>query len=246
LAPVERDDYVRSIRADGDGLVDAAERAMSNPVPSCPGWTGYDVVAHTGRVHRLIADRVRRGSRGEDDVERPVVPENDDVLAWYREGLDQLVEVLGATEPGAPVWNWSSIWPHTAAFWPRRMAHETAVHRYDAEGADGTTRPVATELAADGVDEFLQVHFAEDAAELTGGGEAVQLRITDAPGTWTVVAGPGGATIDAGGTGAPAAAIEGGASDLVLVLWRRLPPDAVTVSGDRDLAERFLAATDLT
>jgi uncharacterized protein (TIGR03083 family) len=241
---VNREDYVRSIRTDGDALVDAAGRAMGRPVPSCPGWTGYDVVAHTGKVHRLIGDRVRRGSRGEDDVERPVVPEGDAVLPWYREGLDQLVEVLGATDPDAPVWNWSSVWPDTAAFWPRRMAHETAVHRHDAQEAAGVAGPIDPALAADGVDEFLMVHFAEDAAELTGGGEAVRLRTTDVPGEWTVVAGPDGAIVDADGDAD--ATIEGDASDLVLVLWRRLPLDAVTVGGDRALAERFLGAADLT
>jgi uncharacterized protein (TIGR03083 family) len=203
-------------------------------------------VAHTGRVHRLIADRVRRGSRGEDDVDRPEVPEGDALLPWYREGLDELVEVLAATDPGAAVWNWSSIWPDTAAFWPRRMAHETAIHRYDAEGAAGATRPIPTPLAADGVDEFLAVHFAEDAAALTGGGEAVLVRTTDAPGEWTVVAGPDRAIIEAGAAGGAAAFLEGGASDLVLVLWRRLPPDVVGISGDRALAERFLAAADLS
>ena len=91
---MQPDEYVRFIREDGDSLADAAEGAMGSPVAWCPGWTGRDVVAHTGRVHRLIADRVRRGSRGEDDVERPDVPRGDDVLPWYREGLDQLVDVL--------------------------------------------------------------------------------------------------------------------------------------------------------
>jgi uncharacterized protein (TIGR03083 family) len=243
---VNRDDFVRSIRADGDALATAAEGAMASPVPPCPGWTGYDVVAHTGKVHRLIGDRVRRGSRGEDDVERPVAPEGGAVLPWYREGLDMLVDVLGTTDPDTPVWNWSSIWPDTAAFWPRRMAHETSVHRHDAEEAARAVRPIATELAGDGVDEFLAVHFAEDAAELTGAGEALLLRTTDVPGEWTVVAGPERAAIHAAATDGAAAMIEGGASDLVLVLWRRLPPDAVTISGDRALAERFLAATVLT
>jgi uncharacterized protein (TIGR03083 family) len=243
---MDRDDYVRCIRADGDALANAAQGAMAGPVPWCPGWTGHDVVAHTGRVHRLIADRVRRGSRGEDDVERPVVPDGDAVLAWYREGLDELVEVLAACDPGAQVWNWSSIWPNTAAFWPRRMAHETAVHRYDVEGAAGATHPVEAALAADGVDEFLTVHFAEDAAELTGEGEAVRLRTTDPLRAWTVVAGPDRATIEAGAGGDAATTIEGPASDLELVLWRRLPPDAIAISGDRALAERFLAAADLS
>ena len=71
------------------------------------------------------------------------------------------------------MWNWSSIWPDTAAFWPRRMAHETSVHRVDAQQAAGAQLPIDTALATDGVDEFLMVHFAEDAGELTGTGENV-------------------------------------------------------------------------
>jgi uncharacterized protein (TIGR03083 family) len=242
---VDLDAYLNNLRADGDALADAAETAMDRPVPSCPGWVGRDVVAHTGKVHRLIGDRVRRGSTSQDDVEQPVIPEGDAVLGWYREGLDELLATLAEADPGKPVWNWSSIWPDTAAFWPRRMAHETSVHRVDAQLAADASRPIDTALAADGVDEFLMVHFAEDAGELTGAGEAVRLRTADAPGEWTVTAGEGGATIAAGAAGDAAATIAGGASDLVLALWRRVPLDALAVSGDRALAERFLAASIL-
>jgi hypothetical protein len=44
------------------------------------------------------------------------------------------------------------------------------------------------------------------------------------------------------------ASIEGNASDVLLALWRRrkLDDPAVTVSGDRDEVERFLALPDLT
>jgi uncharacterized protein (TIGR03083 family) len=242
---MDLDAYLAHLRADGDALADAAETAMDRPVPSCPGWAGRDIVAHTGRVHRLIGDRVRRGSTSQEDVEQPVIPEGDAVLAWYREGLDELLATLAAADPGKPVWNWSSIWPDTAAFWPRRMAHETSVHRVDAQQAAGSSAPIDTVLAADGVDEFLMVHFAEDAGELTGAGETVLLRTTDAPGVWTVTAGEGGATITAGASDDAAATIEGGASDLVLALWRRVPLDALAVSGNRSLADRFLAASIL-
>jgi hypothetical protein len=115
----------------------------------------------------------------------------------------------------------------------------------DAQQAAGSSAPIDTVLAADGVDEFLMVHFAEDAGELTGAGETVLLRTTDAPGVWTVTAGEGGATITAGASDDAAATIEGGASDLVLALWRRVPLDALAVSGNRSLADRFLAASIL-
>ena len=92
---MDLDTYLAHLRTDGDALADAAATAMDRPVPSCPGWVGRDVVAHTGNVHRLIGDRVARGSTGPDDVERPVVPEGAAVLDWYREGLDGLIATLG-------------------------------------------------------------------------------------------------------------------------------------------------------
>ena len=48
----------------------------------------------------------------------------------------------GARETPAetPTWNWARNAPDTAAFWPRRMAQETAVHRWDAQSAAGHPR----------------------------------------------------------------------------------------------------------
>lgn len=43
------------------------------------------------------------------------------------------------------------------AFWIRRMAHETAVHRVDAAQAVGERWRVDPELAADGVAEALEL-----------------------------------------------------------------------------------------
>jgi hypothetical protein len=54
-----------------------------------------------------------------------------------------------------------------------------------------------------------------------------------------------GAMVAAGSPKEAAMTLRGGASDLVLALWRRLPIDAIDVSGDRDLAARFLATADL-
>ena len=66
------------------------------------------------------------------------------------------------------------------------MAHETAVHRVDAEHAAGREHRLAPELAADGIDEFLEFFFplaAADAPPLAG---SVHLHCTDADGEWTV------------------------------------------------------------
>ena len=99
--------------------------------------------------------------------------------------------------------------------------------------------------SSDLVDEFLRVFLVEDAHRFAGDGRSVYLRTIDVPAEWTVTAGEAGATIGAGPPPDAAATVQGEASDLLLVLWRRLPLETVEVSGDHPFAERFLAAADL-
>jgi len=243
---METAEYLDAVEANGRLLAAGAEGWLDVPVPCCPGWMVEDVVRHTGKVHRHITDRVRRGSTSEDDVTRVKAPRGEDVLPWFREGVADMLGVLGAADLDAPVWNWSATKPQTAAFWPRRMAQETVVHRADVDVARGAVDPIAPVLAADGVDEFFEVFLPLDVEAFTGDGPSVLVRTTDAPTAWTVTAGPGAAEIAREARGDPAATISGVASDVLLVLWRRLGVEAVDVAGDRELAERFLAATDLS
>jgi uncharacterized protein (TIGR03083 family) len=242
---METSEYVRAVEEQGGLLASAAADALDLPVPSCPGWTVARVVEHTGKVHRHVADRVRRGSTTAEDVVRVTAPEEPAVVPWFEEGVAALVEVLASADLDRPVWNWSETVPQTAAFWPRRMAQETAVHRTDVQLARGSADPIEPALAADGIDEFFEVCLPLDVDAFAGEGETVVLRATDAPAEWAVRALPGGAEISRGTSPEPAATIAGGASDLLLVLWRRLGPGAVDLSGDRALVDRFVAAADL-
>ncbi len=47
-------------------------------------------------------------------------------------------------------------------------------------------------------------------------------------------------------SGRPDVSVMAPASDLDLLLWRRVPPADVSIDGDRSAVERFLGATDLT
>lgn len=243
---MDRPAYLEAVEANGRLIASTAPGILDVAVPSTPGWAVEDVVGHVGAVHRRVADRVRRGSTTVDDVVNVTVPAGDRVVPWFEDGLAALVEVLAAVDPDRPVWNWTRDRPQTAAFWPRRMAHETAVHRVDVQLARGAVDPVDPELASDGVDEYFEVSLPLDLEAFPGGGEAVVVRATDGNAEWTVTALPGRASIGRGGSARPATTLSGGASDLLLVLWRRLGVDAVDVSGDRALAERFIAAADLT
>jgi uncharacterized protein (TIGR03083 family) len=245
---VIKDDYLRSLQADAAATVECARRDLSAPVPSCPGWDVAEVIAHLGSVHRRIEQRVRTHDLEGQPI--PVdAPESGPELApWFEDGAEALVRTLAAADPEQAVWSWAGPNWQRATFWHRRMAQETAVHRWDAEDAQGRTRSIGSEVAADGIGEWMDVFTPlEDA--LPGNGERVHLHRTDGPGGWTATLRPDDppAVSHEHDEGAQIT-IRAGASDLLLLLWRRLPPSAPTVqiTGDSDLAGRFLAWMDLT
>jgi len=240
---VEPEEHVTALRREGALLADAAERAgLEAPVPSCPGWTAADLVWHVGEVHdfwrRIVEQRVTDRTEVSRELERPP---DDELVAWYRDGLERLAGVLEAADPSTAVWTWT---PEKHAGWVRRrMAQETVVHRVDAELAGGQVSPVDPALAVDGIDEFFQFWTpdrAKDAAPLDG---SVYLHATDAEGEWLVTATGEQLRVTRGHAKGDAAA-RATASDLLLLLWRRGHGE-VEVHGDQAVLDRLLAHTDL-
>ena len=236
-------DYLAAVRADGDALAAAARRGLDPEVPGCPGWTVADLVLHTGMVHRHKLEIVRGRLARPPRPWPPPAPDRRDLLGWYEQGLDELLAALDGTDPLTPVWTFHPP-DQTAGFWRRRMAHETAVHRVDAESAHGEPAPVPTPLAVDGIDEVLDVFLVpfsrREAAG--GGGEALHLQATDVEGEWRLRLLPAGVQVDRGHADADA---RGTASDLLLFLWGRAPATRLETSGDPAVlaSVRALAAT---
>lgn len=237
---MDREDYVAALRRDGERLAEVAAEGMDRPVPSCPGWSVADLVWHTGEVH----DFWQRSASGElkefADHTPPERPPAEQLLAWYRDGLDRLVELLGGIDPSTPALTWSH--QRDVGFIQRRMAQETAVHRWDAELAAGDPRPIEPALAVDGVDEFLEHMLPGRPANLEGPPQVVHLHATDADGEWVVRVGDGALHVDRAHAKGDAAA-RGTASDLLLLLWGRRRPADVEVHGDVAELERFVART---
>jgi len=240
-------DYLDHLKRDGAAMSTLArEGDLSAPVPSCPAWVLGDLVGHLGTVHRVQAVRAGAGSAERLNPERPKPPATG-LADWYDEGLGHLIAVLERTDPGAPAWNWSPDAPKVAAFWPRRMAQETAVHRWDAEAALGKTTPIDPELAADGVDEWLTVFLPADVADpdlaVPDRIGTLHLHATDAPGEW--FASLSGRQLEVRREHAKAdVAARGPAADLLLVCWRRLPVDTVDVVGERTVLDAWLSFPD--
>ncbi|MFD9366527.1 maleylpyruvate isomerase family mycothiol-dependent enzyme [Streptomyces sp. NPDC060020] len=221
-------------------------------VPSCPGWTVSDLVAHLGGVHRYLAHVLRERLTAPPDpggLGLPPVPAAPEELTeWFAQGARELAELLRELGPDTPVWTWSA--ERTSGFWLRMQLIELAVHRWDAQSATGTPGPLDPAVAADAVTQTFEVmapaRRAWKAAP-AGQGERYRFRRTDGPETWTVVFAPDevllepGPTAPESGPTAPAdVEAAGTASDLALFLWRRLPATALRArAGDAALLPRW-------
>jgi len=234
---METSQYLDAVRANASLMVDAARRAGAGaPVPTCPEWTVADLAAHQGRVFRWMSAMVE--GRSAEFIHPKTVgelPDGEDPIEWLAAGADRALEVLGQADPDAPVWNWLDRGPGPARFWHRRMAHEVAVHRADAEAAAGRTEPTPVtpaELASDGIDEYLHLlplrAGGDLPAELTG---SWHFHTTDAAGEWVVVVGDGGITITREHAKADVA-VRGPASDLQYCLYNRRGVDGLEIFGD--------------
>ncbi|MER7462227.1 maleylpyruvate isomerase family mycothiol-dependent enzyme [Streptomyces sp. NPDC097981] len=234
-------EYVEILAQEGELLADTAERAGTDTlVPTCPGWRVSDLLQHTGAVHRWAAGYV-----GDAVVEPGPFPDapqlaGAELLAWYREGHAALVRTL--TEAPADVQCWTFLptaAPSPLAFWARRQAHETTVHRMDAEAAlGGAHAPLAAEFAEDGVDELLTGFHARPRSRVrTAEPRVLRIRAADTGAAWTVHLSAEPPRTVSGDTGDPAdCEVIGEASWLYAALWNRLPLAGPGVTGDLGLA----------
>jgi uncharacterized protein (TIGR03083 family) len=217
------------IRADSAALADAADQDLTAQIPSCPDWSMADLVRHILQVHRSWGRIVGEELMEPDWSEAPM-PENDALVAEFRANAVRFADVLGSTDPAKPCWTWGP--EDNAGFVQRFQVQEVALHRWDAESAVGAPRPVAADGAADAIE--LVNDLLPNAAK--GAASAFSVVATDAPLDITMHAGPALPVVGA---------LRGGASDLLLVLWKRLPIDTVETSGDADAIAAAIAAIDI-
>ncbi len=238
---MELEAYLAAIERDASALAQAAEGRLDREVPTCPGWDLAELVWHTGEVHdfwRQIAKGPLLHPAEAKPTERP---DGEELVSWFREGVVELTRVLAGLDPETRLWTWAP--QKNGAFIPRRMAQETAVHSWDAHRASGSPSPIEPQLAADGIDEFLTVFLPASRARLIGDHSA-HVHCTDVDGEWTIQVNEGDVEVTREHAKG-AVALRGAASDLLLVLWRRLPADTVEVHGDPDNVQAFLALADL-
>ncbi len=234
-------DYTSHLRSDGELFAQAAMRDLEAHVPTCPDWNVTQLMTHLGRHHRWVANAVRGGGAAPDETSDPDLSD-DDLVAWSRQGWQELADLLDGMDDETPAWSWSG--DNRVGFWRRRTALETLVHRWDAEFATGRPTSLDPTLSSDGVDEMMFVMITDEPEIYHGPSGRIGLSTTDVPGAWTLHLPDGDAPVPSltvEGDEDPSTTVSAPAEELLLFLWGRRGPDAVKVSGSNNLFEGLLA-----
>jgi uncharacterized protein (TIGR03083 family) len=225
-AITERSDVLRAAAAAAD---------PGAAVPGCPEWTVRDLVVHVGQVQRSWAAKVGAGTEGAPAVDD--VPEGD-LLEWSEQSTETLTAALRDAGPDAQCWTWwqESDAPSTSGAVARHQVQEAALHAYDAQSACGTSEEVPSAIAIDCVDEFLVVSLGAMGAWPH---PAARVDVVAAEGPRWAVHLDTVAKVSKE-TGTADATVSGPASDLILAIYSRIPLEALTVDGDRDVVRRLV------
>jgi uncharacterized protein (TIGR03083 family) len=189
---VEIAEHIDALHRQGDLLADAAERAgLDAAVPPCAPWRVKDLLRHTGYIHRWAARHITEcpGRVIDGPPETEILrggAADAELVAWFRAGHAALVKTLSTADPALECATFMDA-PSPLAFWARRQAHETAIHRADAESASGALPDYAPDFATDGIDELImgfgQRRKYRPSAEPEGG---LQVRTTDTGAAWQI------------------------------------------------------------
>ena len=239
MTPQEHLDH---IAAESANFASATAGALGQKVDHLGDWSIRDLVAHLGGVYSFVTANVvdpsdKRRPPGDDAN----APEGDAISDWFAERRTTLLTTLSSADPGQPMWTFAGM--KTVDWWKRRMAAETCVHRWDAEaGINGMdpVDPIDSDLATDGVDEYLDVslRFSSNRPDRRYPVESLHLHRSDGPGEWMLVSDGKGGVAVTHEHGKGDAAVRGPASALLLWIWGRQTTE-VEVFGDQDVAQTW-------
>jgi len=150
---LSREQYLSHLNANFQ-LLAAAIPNVPQDVPSCPGWSTNDLAKHMAHVYLHQAFVVETGAKPENKEHLAPYPRTEDFAEFMGWGFEAITKALDIYRPERPTWSWHHS-DFSVDFWFRRMAHETLIHRIDAELATGSVTPIDESLAIDGVDEVL-------------------------------------------------------------------------------------------
>ncbi|CCH27847.1 maleylpyruvate isomerase family mycothiol-dependent enzyme [Actinosynnema sp. NPDC047251] len=238
-------DYLAVLERYGEAFADAVDGNLDRPVPSCPGWTVDDLVAHLAAVQGWwLSVLLAKGPMPDPAVARRAGETGPDRVAGWREitARYQAVQHEYGGEPA--VWVPWGAGLDTAAAVAWRQAHELVVHCWDAQNAVGAAARIPEELAADGVDEFAD-HFL---GAREWGREPAEVAFVTPERTWSLGSPDAAGAVRRGVSAVRrgrAVTVTGTAEEVYLLVWGRLTAEQVRVTGDRELLDRLLTWPDV-
>lgn len=222
------------VRVDSTQLLEAQRADPTAPVWTGLGWDRTQLLDHVAFVQTWARTQLRAGTNERvrfSDIDP--MPTGDALGSHFADGVDELVGLLDQIDPDEPWPTWAGTRP--GSWYPRRMAQEVTVHRWDAVGG-----PIQPALAADGVLEMLELfapRFPGDRFDTVQG--TIHLHATDVEGEWLVRLGADGITFELGHAKGDVA-LRGTAEDLLLWCWNRVPvDDRFEVFGDAKLLDHW-------
>ena len=248
---MEIDTYIEAISREGGRLAAAASRAgLEDPIPWCPGWDIRELLRHLSEIHLWAASHVARRAVREGvselvDLEAAwpdlavFWPDDEDLVDHYLATNANLVAELEAAPSDLATWTFLPA-PSPRQMWARRQAHETAIHRFDAESATASVTGFNPMFASDGIDELLTAMAPRTRELPLESHVTMAIHPTDVGERWLVTLGPDGIeTVRADG---PAdLVLTGLASDLYLAVWNRGDDSAIAWTGDRTVLDTWRA-----
>ncbi|MCH7789418.1 MAG: maleylpyruvate isomerase family mycothiol-dependent enzyme [Acidobacteria bacterium] len=235
--------YLAAIRTEGDRLGRFAGSDPSIRVPTCPEFDLAGLLEHIGWVWAFVTAQLRA-----EDPLSPASPgaegapgDDESPGEWLRTRLGELLAALDEAGTDTPMWTFGS--DQTSDFYHRRMAHESALHRWDADNAINAASavPIDRVLALDGIDEIADFGMTrslqrEGSVAPTG---SLHLHATDGDGEWTFELIDGSVAMSHGHSKGDAA-VRGAVSDLLLFIWGR-GRARCELFGDETVADQWAA-----
>jgi uncharacterized protein (TIGR03083 family) len=238
--------YVEHLVADAGRVAAVIDHGdLAAQVAACPGWDVRRLVVHLGVIHRWARHCALHAAPPADTDQ--FEPGDHDLGDWFRAGADDLVTTLRDLAADAPTWHPFPT-ERVGRVWPRRLAHETSIHRWDLQAAVGDPDPIDPELASDGIDEYFEIAIPRliDRAGLDVPRSSFHVHCTDIDGEWLVWNDGGDYRMKRAHEKGDAA-LRGPAEAILLRLWGRTSTrsDELSPVGDESAMDAWLSVAGM-
>ena len=235
-------DYVDQITKSTLGLVELARTTPKEvEVPTCPGWSLWDLLDHVAKVQKRAALRIGRSKDVEAQKDSP--PGNlDEVISRSTLALEELTTGFLSADDGAECWNWTGS-NQTVGWMKRRQAQEVTIHHFDALLASNPEEDVRVliekaqitpELAKDGIEEYFEVFAGRLLAKGAVPKYSLHLHGSDQEGAEWVITDDKGSLAVLRGHQKSDVALRGDTSLLLLWTWGRVKREELEVLGSAE------------